>query len=619
MWGLAARGRPMTRQACAGAPGKVNERLTATLKRSPCENYATEGCGVNKLYFGDNLDVLREHIKDESVDLIYLDPPFNSEANYNVLFKTPTGGESDAQVEAFRDTWEWAESAQTAYDDVIRANGDVALIVSSIRKWLGENAMMAYIVMMAARLIELRRVLKPEGSLYLHCDPTASHYLKLILDAVFGHSNFRNEIIWKRTGAHGNAKRWAPVHDSILFYSGGDAMKWNRTFQPYEPNYIAEKYRHTDKRGNYQDVSLTGPGATKGESGQPWRGFDPTKKGRHWAIPAAIGESVPKFNEMTTQEKLDALDKKGMIYWPKPRTGSDGFPRVKQYPGDGNPIQDCIFDISALNSQATERLGYPTQKPLALLDRIIEASSSRGDTILDPFCGCGTSLESAEKNGRQWIGIDIAHYAMTLIEGRIKSKYPKVSYSVHGRPTDLAGARELARRDKYQFQWWAAWRLGSQTYHEDKKGADRGIDGNIFFHNGPYGAGRIIVSVKGGENVGVQMVRDLRGVIEREEAEMGVMVTLNEPTTPMVSEAASAGFVRKSAHGRLPRLQIVTVEDLLAGQMPKLPPLPQPTRAQPTARKRKDGDQMELLLPFAGDLIKPVPGIHIDPRFRRFG
>jgi len=253
------------------------------------------------------------------------------------------------------------------------------------------------------------------------------------------------------------------------------------------------------------------------------------------------------------------------------------------------------------------------------LDRIIEASSRKGDLILDPFCGCGTSLESAEKNGRQWIGIDIAHYAMTLIEGRLKAKYPHISYAVYGRPTDLAGARELARRDKYQFQWWAAWKLGSQTYREEKKGADRGIDGNIYFHNGPYGVGRVIVSVKSGENVGVQMARDLRGVIEREEAEMGILVTLADPTSPMISEASSAGFVRKSAHGRLPRLQIVTVADLLEGKMPKLPPLPQPARMQVTAHKRKDGDQLEMIFPFTGDAIRPEEGLHLDPRFRHFG
>ncbi|MBZ0146439.1 MAG: restriction endonuclease, partial [Pseudorhodoplanes sp.] len=489
---------------------------------------------MNRLYFGDNLDVLREHVKDESVDLIYLDPPFNSDANYNVLFKTPTGTESDAQVEAFRDTWEWAESAQTAYDDVIRANGDIALIVSSMRKWLGENAMMAYIVMMAARLIELRRVMKPHGSLYLHCDPTASHYLKIIMDAVFGHERARGEIIWKRTNARGTTGNWPRLHDTILAYGGIEP-----TFHSQTAPADKAKLPHTLITGKdgkkYQTYELTGAGVTKdGESGKAWHKFNPTELGRHW------GNSHKTMNEW---------DSKGLIHWPS----NGGWPRRKDdKPFDPDSrrvvVGDVWTDIDRLNQTAKERLGYPTQKPVALLDRIINASSNKADVVLDPFCGCGTSLESAEKNGRQWIGIDIAHYAMTLIEGRLRAKHPKVSYSVHGRPTDVAGARELARRDKYQFQWWAAWRLGSQTYHEDKKGADRGIDGNIFFHNGPYGAGRIIVSVKGGENIGVQMVRDLRGVIEREESEMGVMVTLAEPTAPMMSEAASAGFVRKSAH-----------------------------------------------------------------------
>jgi DNA modification methylase len=559
----------------------------------------------NRLYFGDNLTVLREHVKDESVDLIYLDPPFNSDVNYNVLFRSPTGQESDAQVEAFRDSWEWADSARDAYADVIEANGDVAMVITSLKKWLGENAMMAYIVMMAARLIELRRVLKPTGSLYLHCDPTASHYLKVVLDAVFGHEKARSEIIWKRTNARGTKGNWPRLHDTILMY-GSDGASFFSQSAPADKAKLPHTLITGSDGKKYQTFELTGAGATKeGQSGQPWRGFDPTEMGRHWG---------------NNHGQMDIWDLAGLIHWPS----NGGWPRRRaDAPFDPETrriiVGDVWTDIDRLNQTAKERLGYPTQKPLALLDRIIQASSKPGDIVLDPFCGCGTSLDSAQKNGRNWIGIDIAHYAMTLIEGRLKARYPTVNYSVYGRPTDLAGARELARRDKYQFQWWAAWKLGSQTYREDKKGADRGIDGNIYFHNGPYGAGRIIASVKGGENVGVQMVRDLRGVIEREDAEMGVMVTLANPTGPMVSEAASAGFVRKSAHGRLPRLQIVSVADILAGHMPKLPPLPQPERKQSTARKRVHGDQIEMMLPFAGDILKPAEGVHIDPRFRLFG
>jgi site-specific DNA-methyltransferase (adenine-specific) len=563
---------------------------------------------MNKLYFGDNLTVLREHVKDESVDLIYLDPPFNSDANYNVLFRSPSGKESDAQVEAFRDTWEWAESAQNAYADVIQANGDLALIVSNLRRWLGENTMMAYIVMMAARLAELRRVLKPTGSIYLHCDPTASHYLKILMDAIFGHENFRNEITWKRrvgmSSAVHSSNKFGVITDTLLFYAKSSEAdfqpQYNRTDPDYE-RYVQERFILQDPDGRrFQATSLTNP-APRPNLKYEYKGYSPPENG--WMI---------------SREKMQQWDKEGRIYFPK---NKNGRLRRKSYADElrGMPVQNLWTDIPELNSQAKERLGYPTQKPVALLDRIIQASSKEGDVVLDPFCGCGTSLESAEKNGRRWLGIDIAHYAMTLIEGRLKSSFPKVTYSVHGRPTDLEGARELAKRDKYQFQWWAAWKLGSQTYREDKKGADRGIDGNIFFHNGPFGTGRIIASVKGGENVGVQMVRDLRGVIEREEAEMGIMVTLADPTGPMIAEATSAGFVKKSAHGRLPRLQIATVEEMLNGQMPKLPPLPQPDRVQTTSRKRKDGDQLEMLLPFAGDALKPAAGIHIDPRFRRFG
>lgn len=465
--------------------------------------------------------------------------------------------------------------------------------------------MMAYIVMMAARLIELRRILKQDGTLYLHCDPTASHYLKIVLDAIFGHDRARGEIIWKRTNARGTKGNWPRLHDTILVYGSEEAAFFSQTAPADKAKLPHTLITGADGK-KYQTYELTGAGVTKeGESGKAWHKFDPSSMGRHWG---------------NNHKQMDAWDAAGLIHWP----GNGGWPRRK----DANPfdpnsrrvvVGDVWTDIDRLNQTAKERLGYPTQKPVALLDRIIQASSKPGDVVLDPFCGCGTSLESAQKNGRKWIGIDIAHYAMTLIEGRLKAKYAHLDYSVHGRPTDLAGARELARRDKYQFQWWAAWRLGSQTYREDKKGADRGIDGNIYFHNGPYGVGRIIVSVKGGENVGVQMVRDLRGVIEREEAEMGIIVTLANPTGPMTSEANSAGFVQKSAHGRLPRIQIVTVADMLDGQLPKMPPLPQPERTQRNARKVKDGDQIEMLLPFAGDIgIKPEEGVYIDPRFKQF-
>lgn len=559
---------------------------------------------MNKLYFGDNLGVLRERVSPESVDLIYLDPPFNSNATYNVLFSERSGAASEAQAEAFRDTWEWGEAAASAYEDVMRASGDIGLVLKGLKPWIGQNAMMAYIAMMAARIIEMRDVLKQTGSVYLHCDPKASHYLKIILDAIFGHENFRNEITWKRrvgmSSAVHSSNRFGVVTDSILYYAKTEHAlfypQYNRSDPDYE-KYIQERFVMCDEDGRkYQATSLTNP-APRPNLRYEYKGYKPPPNG--WMI---------------NQEKMEQWDKEGRIYFPK---NPNGRLRRKSYVDElkGMPVQNLWTDIPELNSQAKERLGYPTQKPVALLERIIAASSKPGDVILDPFCGCGTTVEAAERLNRQWIGIDVTHYAVTLIEARLKANHPAASYTVHGRPTDLAGARDLARRDKHQFQWWAAWRLGSQSYREDKRGADRGIDGNILFKNGPYGDGRIIVSVKGGENVGVQMVRDLRGVIEREESELGILITLVDPTAPMTNEASSAGFLGRSAHGRIPRLQIATVEDMLAGRMPKLPPLPQPERKLTSTIRRRDKDQLELLLPFEGEKIITAKGVVVDPRF----
>jgi site-specific DNA-methyltransferase (adenine-specific) len=506
----------------------------------------------------------------------------------------------------------------------MRASGDVALALKGLKAWIGQNAMMAYLAMMAARLLELRDVLKSTGSLYLHCDATASHYLKIILDAVFGHESFRNEIIWKRTGSHNSAKRFGPVHDVLLYYVKSDQATWNPLRLEYGEDY-KKKFSKIDPitGEGFQDVALTGPGRRTGPSGEAWHKFNPTDQGRHWQPASYLYSKYEqitgkKLSDFEFLKRLDELDRIGLIYWPK----KDGFPRYKQFLSDapGVPLKDVWTDIDAINSQAQERLGYPTQKPLSLLERIISASSNPGDVVLDPFCGCGTTVEAAERLGRDWIGIDVTHYAVTLIEARLKAKHPDAVFKVFGRPEDLAGARDLARRDKHQFQWWAAWRVGAQTYREEKRGADRGIDGNILFKNGPYGDGRIIVSVKGGENVGVQMVYELRGVIEREEAEMGILVTLDKTTGPMEREARDAGFVVRSAHGRLPRIQIATVEDMLAGQMPKLPPLPAPERKLTPTHRHRTKDQLELLLPFEGEKIIPAKGTTIvDPRFVALG
>jgi len=571
---------------------------------------------MNQLHFGDNLAVLRNHkvIKDESVDLVYLDPPFNSSAIYSVFFKDGSGTGSEAQAEAFRDTWSWGPAAAEAFDDLERLGGNLSVLMHGFRTWLGKSGLLAYLAMMAVRLVELRRALKPTGSLYLHCDPTASHYLKLILDCIFDGQNFRSEVIWKRTSSHNSARRWGPIHDVILFYSATDDYTWNRTYVPYDTDYVKRFYRHRDSKGRlYRLSDLTGSGTRNGESGKAWNGFDPTAHGRHWGIPSVVKAEFAEAAH-SPHRWLDLFDREGLIEM----TGDGvGWPHVRRYLDrmPGQALQDMVTDIPPLSKRHAERLGYPTQKPLALLERIIAASSRPGDVILDPFCGCGTTVEAAESSGRNWIGIDVTHYAVTLIETRLRKAHPKADYKVFGRPADMDGARDLAARDKYQFQWWAAWKLGAQTY-ETKRGSDRGIDANIFFANGPFGLGRIIVSVKGGENLNPGMVRDLAGAVEREKAEMGIFVTLNEPTRGMVADAAAYGFVPRTPHGRLPRIQVVTIEDLLAGKSPKLPPLPQPLDAPSHPRRKRHKDQLELLLPFAGSggLFKD-DGVVVDPRF----
>jgi site-specific DNA-methyltransferase (adenine-specific) len=510
---------------------------------------------VNALYYGDNLSVLRNSIPTESVDLIYLDPPFNSNASYNVLFKAPSGEQSQAQIEAFEDTWHWNESAERAFDEVVTGpHSDASIMLRAMRSALGENDMMAYLAMMAVRLIELHRVLKPTGALYLHCDPTASHYLKVLLDAIFGPAVFRNEIIWKRTSAHSSARRFGPVHDTILFYSKSDRFTWNQIYQEYDAAYIEAFYTHEDADGRrWRRSDLTGAGVRHGETGKPWRGVDVTAKGRHWAWPPP---------------ELDQMDAAGRIHWPKKR---GGVPMLKRYLDEqaGAPLQDVIDDIPPMHNLAAERLGYPTQKPVALLERIVSVSSDREAVVLDPFCGCGTTIHAAQKLGRQWIGIDITHLAIALVERRLREAFPGVKYDVHGVPLDEAGARDLAERDKHQFQMWITATIGAQPYKGGKKGMDRGIDGYLHFRDGEKKPQFAVISVKGG---GIKSgdVRDLKGTMEREKAALGLFLTLNGPTREMVREAAAAGFF-ETAGQKVPRLQILTAADILAGKRPEVP------------------------------------------------
>ncbi|HUW42770.1 MAG TPA: DNA methyltransferase [Thermoplasmata archaeon] len=450
----------------------------------------------NQLYYGDNLDVLRRHIGDETVDLVYLDPPFNSNATYNVLFAEQDGSQAASQIKAFGDTWKWDQEAARQYEEMVEAGGQVSRALQAFRALIGESNMLAYLAMMTPRLIELRRVLKPTGSIYLHCDPTASHYLKLLMDAVFGVSQFRNEIIWAYRGGGAPRSDFGRRHDVILRYSKTDGYL-------FYPDAVRIPYQ------------AEGIGRT-----------DDAMWGKHRGA--------------------------NKVYKPHP---------LGKIPEDWWPM-------NILNANDPERLGYPTQKPEALLERIINASSNKGDVVLDPFCGCGTTIAVAEHLKRRWIGIDITHLAITLMKHRLHDAFgDALAYDVVGEPVSIPDAEALAASDPYQFQWWALGLVGARPV-EQKKGADQGIDGRLYFHDEAKGKTKqIILSVKAG-GTGVAHIRDLRGVIEREQAEIGVLITMQEPTAPMKKEAASAGFYtsrgwRETKH---PRIQLLTVEELLDGR-----------------------------------------------------
>lgn len=467
----------------------------------------------NILYYGDNLDVLRRHIKDESIDLVYLDPPFKSNQDYNVLFAEQNGSKSKAQIKAFEDTWRWDQGAAAAYQEIVELGGKVSETMQAFEKFLGQTDMLAYLSMMAPRLTELQRKLKPTGSIYLHCDPTASHYLKMLMDAVFGKKNFINEVIWTYKTQGASKRHWSRKHDVLLFYAKSEQYTFN--YQT-ERSYMQHKY-------GFKDDELK-------------------------------------------------IDEEGRQY--------------------RDALMRDVWEISALQSATREKLGYPTQKPEALLERIIKASSNEGDIVLDPFCGCGTTIAVAQRLNRHWIGIDITHLAITLIKHRLHSAFEKrVSYEVIGEPVSLPDAETLAKQDPYQFQWWALGLVGARPV-EQKKGSDKGIDGRLYFHDDPVSGKtkQIILSVKAG-HTSVAHVRDLRGVIEREKAEIGVLISMEEPTKHMRTEAASSGFYDSPWGKRFPRLQILTVGGLLEGKGIEYPP---PSQVNVTFKKAPKTQENEI-------------------------
>lgn len=513
----------------------------------------------NTLFYGDNLGILREYIDDESVDLIYLDPPFNSNRSYNVLFKDESGFDSEAQISAFDDTWHWGETAEETYFHLVNnSSPEIATMIGAMRQFIGTNQMMAYLVMMTVRLIELYRVLKPNGSLFLHCDPTASHYLKILLDTIFEYRNFQNEITWKRTSTHSDAKKFPNISDTILFYSKTNQFTWNSIWVEHSQEYIDSHYRKVepDSGRRYQLGDLTKP---KGSEGYFYDllGCKPPKNG--WRMP------------FSTAEQWIAEGKVVM-----PTKGKK--PRYKRYLDElkGKLVGNIWTDIPPVNSQAKDSLDYPTQKPVELLERIIKASSIPNDVVLDPFSGCGTAIAASQKLGRKWIGIDITYLAIALHKNRLKDMFTlesKKDYEIIGDPQSVHDAHQLAQDDRFQFEWWALSLIEARPVKGKKKGSDKGIDGIITFSDEANGKiKQVLVQVKSG-HVNSGFIRDLRGTIEREEnAVMGIFITLEKPSKNMLTESLEAGYYVSPFTGeRHNKIQILTIEELLDERKPNLP------------------------------------------------
>ncbi len=472
------------------------------------------------LFFGDNLQVIEEKIPENFFDLIYLDPPFNSNRNYNVLFKEGKV-DSTAQLHAFEDTWEWTPPTIRLFDELKEShNPQIAILMNSLYEILKDTPMMAYLVNMTARLIPLRKVLKNTGSIYLHCDPTASHYLKMVMDTIFGLDNFINEIVWCYASGGVSKRYYGKKHDIILFYSKTRGYKFNTQYRPYSEGTLERGLTNYKKRLN---------------------------------------------------EKYELR-------------------------GEGAVMNDWWSDITPLLSPTMkERLGYPTQKPEALLERVIKGSTDKNDWVLDPFCGCGTTIAVAENLGRNWVGIDISMQAVNVIQRRMNFHYPDITVNIDGIPMDYESAQALAVKDKFAFQDWAITLVGANPPSGvTKKGADRGIDGLILFRDKVDYANpklrKILVQVKGGGS-GRGDVAKLKGDIEREDAPMGILITLHEPTAEMKREAALAGEYKYTESSSFPRIQILSIRDWFAGKEVKIPS----DKVSPFKNAEAKGNQPSLL------------------------
>jgi DNA modification methylase len=508
----------------------------------------------NRLFYGDNLTIM-QNMPTACVDLIYLDPPFNSQRTYNLIYKQTTGLPVPEQEEAFCDAWEMDdEKIEMArkMPIVLRDYGADESLVAFWSAWIRalrdvQPRLLAYLIYMTYRLFEMRRILKPTGSLYLHCDPTASHYIKVIMDSVFGHDNFMNEIVWQRTSSHNDPRRYGRIHDVLLYYAKSGSFAWNPIYEPFDKDFFEAHDFETDENGNvYRKRDLTAP-HRKGESGQyEWKGKKPSR-GRMWSY---------------TIENMRRLEAEGRIVYTR-----TGMPRLKIYATElrGLPLQDVWTNPALwLNAGAKERLGYQTQKPIALLDRIIMASTNPGEVVFDPFCGCGTAIYAAHLTGRQWIGCDIAILSVRLVRDVLRKRYGLQEgrdYEVAGVPTSVAGAQELFDHDPHQFQHWAVELAGG--FCNSKRSGDKGVDGRIHFETAD-GLRNMVLSVKGGK-LSPSYVRELYGTIGAPTGgTLGGFICLDEKVTQGMKEAARNAGKWTYDEWEYDRVQIRTIADLLA-------------------------------------------------------
>lgn len=562
----------------------------------------------NKLFYGDNLEVLRQKIKDETIDLCYIDPPFNSKRNYNQIYNN-IGKEDQAQAQAFIDTWTWDDAAEKGFEDVISNVGGVFTsqsieLIIGLEKVLRKGSLLSYLVSMSLRIAEIYRVLKPTGSFYLHCDPTASHYLKLVVDSIFcsQKGEYQNEIIWRRTGQHNKVTRYGPIHDVILFYTKTDKYTWNFPKRPFMKGHINENFIQDEKgyKTNYYGNVLTGSGTRGGESGKPWKGFDPTAKGRHWAVPGAVVEDIDEdLSELSQHQKLDRLYELGFITI----TEGEAWPIYNRYLNstDGQALPDIwafqpytkgtVFqtekgideDIRWLSTKDSERLGYPTQKPEGLLERIISASTNKGDVVLDAYCGCGTTVAVAQHLKRKWIGVDITYQSISLILKRLEDAYDSSvieKIELNGVPKDFKSAVALANKQedktRKEFEKWVTLTYSNnRAIINEKKGGDGGIDGIAYLldinDKNKKEHAKAIFSVKSNKTLTPSVIRDLNGTIEREGAVLGFLLTLY-PMDNLVKESKKYGtYKNKLFNHDYPKIEVISVEEIFQGKRMNLP------------------------------------------------